>query len=90
MDGMKTRTRNVTRSLVVSLLIALGAAGGATSASAVPNTVNKICAYEYQGRCVKWYTGTSTCYHIYETNQPEYRKKACAVWAATGHMYVEG
>lgn len=51
---------------------------------------NKLCEYEYQGRCVTWYTGESTCYHIFETSQPDHRKKACTIWIATGHMYVEG
>lgn len=38
---------------------------------------------------MKWYTGVSTCDHIFETSAPEHRKKACAVWVTTGTMHIE-
>ncbi|PPI42174.1 MULTISPECIES: hypothetical protein [unclassified Rathayibacter] len=69
--------------------LALTSVLGAQVASAAPIQPNKNCEDEFQGGCVKWYTGVSTCDHIVETSAPEHRKKACAVWVTTGTMHIE-
>jgi hypothetical protein len=76
-------------SALAVVALALTPVLGAQVASAAPIQSNKNCDYEFQGGCVKWYTGVSTCDHIFETNAPDYRKRACVIWVTTGTMYIE-
>ncbi|NRD08832.1 hypothetical protein [Rathayibacter agropyri] len=78
-----------TRPVLGTAGIALSLVFVAPAASAAPNHIDRICEDEYQGGCAHWYTGDSTCDHIYETSAPEYRKKACTIWVSTGKMYIE-
>lgn len=80
----------VRKTLYAAVAVAAVAAGAIGVAAPASAATSGICAYEYQAHCVTWLTSNATCDHIYETNQPKYRKDACTIFVATGHVYVEG
>lgn len=46
------------------------------------------CPYIFNGRCVEWYTGESTCYRIFENSSDDRKRRACAIWKSQGVVTV--
>ncbi|MFF2277950.1 hypothetical protein [Agromyces sp. NPDC058126] len=87
---MKVRSRFM--ALAATAVVALGALLGlaAAPASATEISPRKVCAYEYQARCVTWVTTNDTCYRIFERTTDAFKRQACAIYNTQGIVTVIG
>lgn len=71
----------LTVSLIAPVLIS-------APAQAAESSFQIQCPYIFNGRCVEWYTGESTCYHIFEISSDDRKRRACAIWKSQGVVTV--
>jgi len=74
-----------------ALIIAVSLAApllAAAPAQAAESSFQIQCPYIFNGRCVEWYTGESTCYHIFENSSDDRKRRACAIWKSQGVVTV--
>lgn len=57
-------------------------------AQAAESSIQIQCPYIFSGRCVEWYTGESTCYHIFEISSDDRKRRACTIWKSQGVVTV--